>query len=140
MKKLLGSLILCALICLMLTIPVYANNNATDLIDAAKVETIVKTLLSFIIAGMVWALSGFFKIKDPKQDTFDPVQFFTTAVVGCVTGILAFVIKEVGGPSIDFGTIWGYILAVGFVAFVETWMKVVWRRVKPYFTAPVAAT
>lgn len=122
----------------------YANSNDTNTSVTndengefqAKIETIMKTLLSFVIAGIVWALSGFFKIKDPKQDTFDPTQFFTTVVVGGVTGMLAFVIGEIGGPSIDFGTIWGYMLAVGVVAFVETWMKVIWRRVKPYFAPP----
>ena len=151
MKKLLGSLIMCALICLMLMPIAYADNNATDTDNnatdtdiitdengyfAARIETIVKTLLSFVVASIVWALSGFFKIKDPKTETFSPVQFFTTIVIGFVTGIIAFVIAEVGGFTLTFTTIWDYLLAVGFVAFIETWIKVLWRRVKPYFTLP----
>ena len=113
----------------------YAANNDIPVVDYTETLTILwKTLVAFVIASLVWSLSGFFK-QEPKEP-FDPVQFFTTLIVGAVTGVIAFVIFEVTGASLLPTQIWQYLLAAGFVGFIETWVKVVWRRLKPYFTPP----
>jgi len=139
LKKLLGTLLLCALICLMVTMPVFAQGNETDVIPLngfTDVKVLIETLVAFVLAAILWALTGFFKIRDPNKEGFDPVQFFTTLVVGAVTGLIAFVIYVVKGVSLAPIEIWEYLIAAGFVAFIESWIKVGWRRIKPYFTSP----
>lgn len=148
MKKLFGSLILSVLMITLLCAPiVLAADNATNgdvppLENGfmVEIETLWTMLLAYVIAALVWAFSGFFKVKDPKEDTFDPVQFFTSMLVGLITGVIAFAIFVVTGESLMPETIVGYLLAIGFVGFVETWMKVFWRRIKPYFTPPALST
>lgn len=127
---------------MLVAVPVFAQGNETDVIPLngeigiADVTVFVETLVAFVLAAILWALTGFFKIRDPKKEGFDPVQFFTTLVVGAVTGLLAFVIYTVKGVSLAPVEIWEYLVAAGFVAFIESWIKVAWRRIKPYFTPP----
>jgi len=142
LKKFLGSLTMLAVMFLLLAVPVFAQGNETDIIPLngengfEEIKILGETLVSFVLAAVLWALTGFFKIRDPETEVFDPVQFCTTLVVGAITGIIAFVIYEVKGVSLAPTEIWEYLIAAGFVAFVESWIKVVWRRIKPYFTPP----
>lgn len=120
---------------LLMMVPVALAQEPTPDFTA-ELKVLSETLVSFVLASLIWALTGFFKVRDPKEEPFDPVQFFTTVIVGAITGLIAFAIYEITGTSLAPTQIWQYLVAAGFVAFVESWMKVVWRRLKPYFTPP----
>jgi len=77
-------------------------------------------VLTAIIAGLTYALSGYLKTVGEKWDW---LKFFTTVVIGIVTGAV------VAYSDWELDMAYNFIISLGAIAIVENILKAIWRKI-----------
>jgi len=126
---------LLVLLVLSVVAPVYAETgNATNDEDLRGV--LANFIVNYLLAAIIWALAGYFKQQkkpDGTYEPFNPQRFFITLCVGIFVGIVAFVGYYTRGITWTFQEWYDYFVAAGIIAIVESILKIIWRRIAPWF-------
>jgi len=92
------------------------------LLDDPEFSRLLLALWWAIVAGVIYALSGFFKREETKE-TFSGEKFLTTAIVGVIAGFVSFYM------NVTIEQAFALVAAdVGFVVIIENVVKAIWRR------------
>jgi hypothetical protein len=76
-------------------------------------------VLSTIIAGLIYALSGYFKSTD---EAWDSVKFIRTVIIGVIVGIAMLVL------DMDVSEAHAFIIGLGIVPLIDNAIKAILRE------------
>ena len=77
-------------------------------------------LIYAVLAAISYALTGFFK-KQPRP-AFSKEQRVLSVILGIIVGLFQFY------TGLEYDIVIGYLLNFGFVAILESAIKLIWRR------------